>query len=179
MTVSLVGIEPSLKDPEIFFDRRGAGIAYRVPRFGLTAGEVLCVTTGVGLYTAFSTWTDLPLGSLMRATDKQSATYEYMADGWAPVAGQFTGMINLGATRDLTASDNGACLFNQGGTSRTVTVQTSLPLRYSLEAVQTSSGTVTFAAGAGVTLVAASLVTTGAGTNKRLKRVDSTTFLVY
>lgn len=179
MTISLVGIEPSLKDSELFFDRRGAGIVYRVPRFGLNAGEILCVTAGVGVFSTFSTWTDLPLGSLMRATDRQGATYEYMADGWVPLAGQFTGMLNLGATRDLAISDNGAALFNQGATSRTVTVQTSLPLRFSLEAVQTSTGIVTFAAGAGVTLVAASLVTTGAGTFKRLRRVDSTTFLVY
>lgn len=181
MSISVSGLVRYGADPELYEDRRGFGILYRVPQYGANAGEFLCQVPGVGTYSAFKNWIDLPYGSLMRATDRQGSTFEFTSDGyWVPQGGQYTGTFNLGSSRNLTADDNGSIVVNQLGTSRTLTVLSTLPQRFSMQVIQGSTGTITFAAGGGgIQVLGASMVTGGPGKLLTLRRIDSATFILY
>ena len=180
MALSIFGLERSSSNLEEFQDRRGYGIKYRIPMSGANAGRTICTTPGVALYSTFSTWTDLPVGSLVQASDKNYVTYVFASDlQWIPVGNQFTGNRNLGSSRALNAEDNGCLLFNQIGTPRSLQVDLTLPLSFTLTVLQASTGTITFTAGSGVTITAASLATGGPGKILRLARIDSANFLAY
>lgn len=180
MPISMTGLEPSTRDPDIWVDRRGAGIEYRVSAFGDNAGRPHCIASGRGKYAVFSTWTDLPVGSLMTAEDRQSAVYVFASDKqWIPQGGQYTGSFNLKATRDLNAGDNGTALFNLLAANRSLNVKTTLPLDFSCEVLQGFTGEIDFVAGPGVVLNGASFITAGPGKALRLRRVNASDFIVY
>lgn len=69
------------------------------------------------------------------------------------------------ANATLTAADNGGRFYNTTATARTITVPADLPLGFSATFAQNSTGAITVAAGAGVTILSnpAIIKTAGAG----------------
>lgn len=77
------------------------------------------------------------------------------------------------AATTLTAADNGARLYNATATARTVTVPADLPLGFSATFAQNSTGAVTVAAGADVTILSNPAITKTGGAGSLLTLVQT------
>lgn len=83
MALTLRSIERTTGDS--YTDRRGFGIQYLMQYTGPNAGNVVCVGEGQANLADFSSITDLPIGSRIRATDNQYTTYIHTTSGvWSP-----------------------------------------------------------------------------------------------
>jgi len=77
------------------------------------------------------------------------------------------------ANATLTAADNGGRFYNATATARTVTVPADLPLGFSATFAQNSTGAITVAAGAGVTILSNPAITKTAGAGSLITLVQT------
>jgi hypothetical protein len=69
----------------------------------------------------------------------------------------------LSANKTVTADESGTVFSNNSASNYTLTIPAGLSVNFSIGGQQTSTGTVTLAAGAGVTFIGATLATAAAG----------------
>lgn len=79
---------------------------------------------------------------------------------------------------DATAAQNGKILINNTASNYTITIQSGMASDYGIALVQASTGTCTVAAGAGVTLVGATLATSTQGGVLAIVWVAANTYVV-
>jgi hypothetical protein len=84
----------------------------------------------------------------------------------------------VSASRATTAADDGDYLANNSANNYTITVDPDMPANFGLALLQASTGTLTFAAGAGVTLTGNSLVTSEAIRALSLVYISPNNYLV-
>lgn len=84
----------------------------------------------------------------------------------------------LTGTRNASAADDGLLLINGSASNYTITLPAGMATDFGFALVQSSTGTCTIAAGAGVTFIGATLATTSAGDILTVIWVSANTYII-
>lgn len=91
---------------------------------------------------------------------------------------QSTKSLYVPASRDALITDNSNILINGSASNYTITIQSGMPVDFGFILVQGSTGTLTIAAGAGVTFIGTTLATVSAGNTLSIIWTNTNTYVI-